>query len=301
MKVFVQTYVYYLRVERGFSPQTIRAYVRDINQYIDYLQTTYKLTKVTEIQKDHIQRFIANEQRKRKQPTTVARKLSAIKGFHQYLLMEHAVTDNVAVSIKGPKIGRKIPLTMSQQAMQEVLDTFPQTTVYNRRDAVILELLYATGMRISECTQLDIADVHLTEGFVHVTGKGNKERILPLHSVMITRLREYLTTTRPLLMKQETAALFLNRQGNRMNRQSVWTMLQQWGKQLGFEDGIHPHQFRHSFASHLLEEGVDLRYVQALLGHEDIATTQIYTHTSNEHLKQTYQNAHPRANKKDNQ
>jgi integrase/recombinase XerD len=216
-------------------------------------------------------------------------------------LIEHAVTQNVAASIKGPKIGRKIPLTLSQQSMRDVLDTFPQTNLYQRRDAVILELLYATGIRISECTQLNIADVHLTEGFIHVTGKGNKERILPLHPGIITRLREYLTTTRPLLMKQETAALFLNRQGNRINRQSVWTMLQRWGKELGMVDGIHPHQFRHSFASHLLEEGVDLRFVQALLGHEDIATTQIYTHTSNDHLKQTYQNAHPRANKKENQ
>ena len=301
MKVFVQTYIYYLRVERGFSPQTIKAYVRDIHQYLDYLTATYQIRDVTRIEKDHIQRFIANEQRKHKQPTTVARKLSAIKGFHQYLLVEHAVTENVASAIKGPKIGRKIPLTISQTAIQKVLDGFPTTTVYQRRDAVILELLYATGMRISECTALDIADVHLTEGFVHVTGKGNKERILPLHPVIVTRLREYLTTTRPLLMNQETAALFLNRQGQRIHRQSIWTMLQQWGKELGFADGIHPHQFRHSFASHLLEEGVDLRYVQALLGHEDIATTQIYTHTSNDHLKQTYQNAHPRTNKKDNQ
>jgi integrase/recombinase XerD len=301
MNGFVQTYVYYLRVERGFSPQTIAAYVRDIKQYLAYLTATYNVTAVTQIQKDHIQRFLANEQRKHKQPTTIARKLSAIKGFHQYLLIEHAVTQNVAASIKGPKIGRKIPLTLSQQSMRDVLDTFPQTNLYQRRDAVILELLYATGIRISECTQLNIADVHLTEGFIHVTGKGNKERILPLHPGIITRLREYLTTTRPLLMKQETAALFLNRQGNRINRQSVWTMLQRWGKELGMVDGIHPHQFRHSFASHLLEEGVDLRFVQALLGHEDIATTQIYTHTSNDHLKQTYQNAHPRANKKENQ
>jgi integrase/recombinase XerD len=300
MNGFVQTYVYYLRVERGFSPQTIAAYVRDIKQYLAYLTATYNVTAVTQIQKDHIQRFLANEQRKHKQPTTIARKLSAIKGFHQYLLIEHAVTQNVAASIKGPKIGRKIPLTLSQQSMREVLDTFPQTNLYQRRDAVILELLYATGIRISECTQLNIADVHLTEGFIHVTGKGNKERILPLHPGIITRLREYLTTTRPLLMKQETASLFLNRQGNRINRQSVWTMLQRWGKELGMVDGIHPHQFRHSFASHLLEEGVDLRFVQALLGHEDIATTQIYTHTSNDHLKQTYQNAHPRANKKEN-
>ena len=300
MNGFVQTYVYYLRVERGFSPQTIAAYVRDIKQYLAYLTATYNVTAVTQIQKDHIQRFLANEQRKHKQPTTIARKLSAIKGFHQYLLIEHAVTQNVAASIKGPKIGRKIPLTLSQQSMRDVLDTFPQTNLYQRRDAVILELLYATGIRISECTQLNIADVHLTEGFIHVTGKGNKERILPLHPGIITRLREYLTTTRPLLMKQETAALFLNRQGNRINRQSVWTMLQRWGKELGMVDGIHPHQFRHSFASHLLEEGVDLRFVQALLGHEDIATTQIYTHTSNDHLKQTYQNAHPRANKKEN-
>jgi integrase/recombinase XerD len=301
MNGFVQTYVYYLRVERGFSPQTIAAYVRDIKQYLAYLTATYNVTAVTQIQKDHIQRFLANEQRKHKQPTTISRKLSAIKGFHQYLLIEHAVTQNVAASIKGPKIGRKIPLTLSQQSMRDVLDTFPQTNLYQRRDAVILELLYATGIRISECTQLNIADVHLTEGFIHVTGKGNKERILPLHPGIITRLREYLTTTRPLLMKQETAALFLNRQGNRINRQSVWTMLQRWGKELGMVDGIHPHQFRHSFASHLLEEGVDLRFVQALLGHEDIATTQIYTHTSNDHLKQTYQNAHPRANKKENQ
>jgi integrase/recombinase XerD len=299
MKVFVQTYVYYLRVERGFSARTIDAYVRDIQAYLDYLSSTYKITQVTQIQKDHIQRFVQNEQRKRKQPTTVARKLSAIKGFHQYLLMEHAVTENVAVSIKGPKLGRRIPKTISQPAISQLIDEYPKTTLIEQRDSVMLELLYATGMRISECVSLDIKDLHLTEGFVHVTGKGNKERIIPLHALVITRLRDYVTTTRALLVKDDTTALFLNQRGKRITRQSIWTMLQRWGKAQGFVDGVHPHQFRHSFASHLLEEGVDLRYVQALLGHEDIATTQIYTHTTNEHLKQTYQQAHPRANKKE--
>ncbi len=301
MQAFIQTYVYYLRVERGFSPQTIAAYVRDINAYVKYLSQTHRIHDVTQIQKDHVQRFLQNEQRKHKKPTTVARKLSAIKGFHQYLLIEHAVTDNVAQTIKGPKLGRKIPHTIAQGTMNNVIDTFPQTTLYQRRDAVILELLYATGIRISECVGLSLADLHLSEGFVHVTGKGNKERILPLHPVIVQRLRDYITTVRPLLARAEPEALFLNRQGTRMTRQSVWSMLQKWGKELGFADGIHPHQFRHSFASHLLEEGVDLRYVQALLGHEDIATTQIYTHTTNEHLKQTYQNAHPRAHKKDSE
>jgi len=299
MKVLLQTYVYYLRVERGFSAQTIQAYVRDIQAYLNYLTTTYLINDVTQIQKDHIIRFIANEQRKRKAASTVARKLSAIKGFHRYLLLEHAVKENVAASIKGPKLGRRIPKTISQGAISQMIDQYPKDTLPMQRDAVILELLYATGMRITECVSLDIADLHLTEGFVHVTGKGNKERIIPLHGLVIDRLREYLTTTRTLLVKGDHPALFLNQQGKRLSRQSVWTMLQSWGKAQGFAEGVHPHQFRHSFASHLLEEGVDLRYVQALLGHEDIATTQIYTHTTNEHLKQTYQKAHPRANKKE--
>ena len=299
MKAYVQTYTYYLRVERGFSAHTISAYVKDINQYLAYLAQTYTITSPDQIKKDHVERFVRNEQRKRLKSSTIARKLSAIKGFHQYLVLEHVIKDNVASDIEGPKKAKRLPSTFSEEAVAAIIDSIPSDTLLQQRNAAILELLYATGIRISECVSLTLSDVHLNEGFIHVTGKGNKERIVPLHDVAVASLRHYITDVRVHLVKDQTNHLFLNRNGKGLTRQRVWQFLQGISSLIPGLESMHPHQMRHSFASHLLNSGVDLRYVQALLGHEDIATTQIYTHTSNDRLKQTFQNAHPRAKKKE--
>ena len=298
MKRYINQFKYYLKSEKFYSENTLKSYVNDCTHYSKYLENTHKLSDPRGIKKDYIQSFIRNERRKNSQSSTISRKLSAIKSFHKYLLLEKYVNEDVSKTVEAPKIDKKLPTVISLEEVEIILDNLPSETMIDIRNKTMVELLYSTGMRVSELIGLDVEDVHLNVGYVHVKGKGNKERIIPMGEIAVIALREYIIKSRTVLNKKNIhTALFLNYQGNRISRQSFWKFLSTYADSIGIKKHISPHKLRHSFATHLLESGVDLRVVQELLGHEDISTTQIYTHVTKSHLKSVYEKAHPRAKK----
>lgn len=296
MDRFLNQFRYYLKVERGFAENTVNSYINDLQLYVKYLDKTHSVKNPMMITKKHVEMFLSNEKRKRSKTTTINRKLSAIKSFHKFLVLEKIVEGNVTSEIGSPKQEKKLPTVLSMDEVDLILDNLSDDTPINLRNKAMVELMYATGMRVSEMINLNIEDVHLNNEFIHVKGKGNKERIIPINEYAVKALQNYIINGRTVLNKQNRHdAVFLNYQGNRISRQSFWKFLTKHCEDVGIKKHINPHKLRHSFATHMLENGVDLRLVQELLGHEDISTTQIYTHINKSHLKDIYNEAHPRA------
>ncbi|MCK9492963.1 MAG: tyrosine recombinase, partial [Acholeplasmataceae bacterium] len=217
------------------------------------------------------------------------------KGFHQFLLLEKETTTDVSSLIEAPKIERNLPDVLSVEEVIRLIDHVKGIEPLDLRNLALLELIYGSGLRVSELLNLKISDIHLTASYVKIIGKGSKERQVPLGQMSVLALREYLTKGRPQLIKIENNFLFLNQYGNKLSRQGFFKLLKKIAKDSNITKEVSPHTLRHSFATHLLEAGIDLRTLQELLGHEDISTTQIYTHISQKHLKESYLDAHPRA------
>lgn len=300
MKYLINEYQYYLKREKGLSHNTISAYLRDLEQYRSYLEKTFNLTKIDKIERSHIEAFMKSLSKKSLSTKSLSRKLTAIKGFHQFLLIENETKDNVAFDIESPKVEKTLPQVLSVPEVVKIIEGVKGTDPLSIRNQALLELIYGSGLRVTELLDLKISDIHLTEGYVRVLGKGNKEREVPLGDLSIQALRLYLTKSRNQLTMNSIDYLFLNQDGKRLSRQGFFKILKKLAKLAGIEQDISPHTLRHSFATHLLEAGVDLRTLQELLGHEDIQTTQIYTHISQKHLKDVYLNTHPRAKEKNN-
>ncbi len=300
MKYLINEYQYYLKREKGLSHNTISAYLRDLEQYRSYLEKTFNLTKIDKIERSHIEAFMKSLSKKSLSTKSLSRKLTAIKGFHQFLLIENETKDNVAFDIESPKVEKTLPQVLSVPEVVKIIEGVKGTDPLSIRNQALLELIYGSGLRVTELLDLKISDIHLTEGYVRVLGKGNKEREVPLGDLSIQALRLYLTKSRNQLTMNNIDYLFLNQDGKRLSRQGFFKILKKLAKLAGIEQDISPHTLRHSFATHLLEAGVDLRTLQELLGHEDIQTTQIYTHISQKHLKDVYLNTHPRAKEKNN-
>ena len=288
-------YGYYLKREKGLSENTIDAYLRDITQYITFLEKYRKLKRVEQIDKSDIQAYLKSLKNKDLSAKSTSRKLSSIKGFHQFLLLEKETTTDVSSLIEAPKIERNIPDVLSVEEVIRLIDHVKGIEPLDLRNLALLELIYGSGLRVSELLNLKISDIHLTASYVKIIGKGSKERQVPLGQMSVVALREYLTKGRPQLIKIENNFLFLNQYGNKLSRQGFFKLLKKIAKDSNITKEVSPHTLRHSFATHLLEAGIDLRTLQELLGHEDISTTQIYTHISQKHLKESYLDAHPRA------
>ncbi|MDY0316567.1 MAG: site-specific tyrosine recombinase XerD [Acholeplasmatales bacterium] len=288
-------YGYYLKREKGLSENTIDAYLRDITQYITFLEKYRKLKRVEQIDKSDIQAYLKSLKNKDLSAKSTSRKLSSIKGFHQFLLLEKETTTDVSSLIEAPKIERNIPDVLSVEEVIRLIDHVKGIEPLDLRNLALLELIYGSGLRVSELLNLKISDIHLTASYVKIIGKGSKERQVPLGQMSVIALREYLTKGRPQLIKIENNFLFLNQYGNKLSRQGFFKLLKKIAKDSNITKEVSPHTLRHSFATHLLEAGIDLRTLQELLGHEDISTTQIYTHISQKHLKESYLDAHPRA------
>lgn len=288
-------YGYYLKREKGLSENTIDAYLRDITQYITFLEKYRKLKRVEQIDKSDIQAYLKSLKNKDLSAKSTSRKLSSIKGFHQFLLLEKETTTDVSSLIEAPKIERNIPDVLSVEEVIRLIDHVKGIEPLDLRNLALLELIYGSGLRVSELLNLKISDIHLTASYVKIIGKGSKERQVPLGQMSVVALREYLTKGRPQLIKIENNFLFLNQYGNKLSRQGFFKLLKKIAKDSNITKEVSPHTLRHSFATHLLEAGIDLRTLQELLGHEDISTTQIYTHISQKHLKKSYLDAHPRA------
>ncbi|WP_445612632.1 site-specific tyrosine recombinase XerD [Geobacillus sp. YF-1] len=291
-------FLHYLMVERNLAHNTIVSYERDLKKYARYLRQVEQLQAWGEVERLHILHFLKFLSEQGQSARTIARHLASIRSFHQFLLREKIAAQDPTVHIETPQFERTLPKVLSVEEVEALLAA-PQTdTPFGLRDKAMLELLYATGMRVSELVQLNLGDVHLTMGFVRCYGKGRKERIVPIGRMAIDALARYVEHGRPQLVnarKRATEALFLNHYGQRLTRQGFWKILKRLAKEAGIEKPLTPHTLRHSFATHLLENGADLRAVQELLGHADISTTQMYTHVTKTRLKDVYKQYHPRA------
>ncbi|MBW2186232.1 MAG: site-specific tyrosine recombinase XerD [Deltaproteobacteria bacterium] len=289
----------YLTIERGFAANTLESYARDLFQYLDFLsnQSIATFERITE---RHVIAFFSQLKSLGLGVRSRARVLSSLRGFHKFSINEGIVNHNPLSHIETPKILKTLPDTLSVEEVDTLLDLFDDGQPLTRRDKAMLELLYATGLRVSELISLRHADLHLTSGYLRTFGKGSKQRIVPVGEVAIECLIFYMEQVRPILgqpktvKKEDSGYVFLNRSGNGLTRQGFWKMIKRRAIQAGITKKVTPHTLRHSFATHLLENGADLRVVQTLLGHVDITTTQIYTHVSREHIKKIHKQFHPR-------
>ncbi|APT47825.1 site-specific tyrosine recombinase XerD [Bacillus safensis] len=289
-------FIHFMTVERGLSENTIVSYKRDLQNYLSFLMTHEQLTDISDVTRLHIIHYLKQLKEEGKSSKTSVRHLSSIRSFHQFLLREKVTTDDPSWNIETQKTERTLPKVLSLGEVEKLLDTPNQQTPFDYRDKAMLELLYATGIRVSEMLDLTLADVHLTMGFIRCFGKGRKERIVPIGEAAASAIEEYLEKGRSkLLKKQPSDALFLNHHGKKMSRQGFWKNLKKRAIEAGIQKELTPHTLRHSFATHLLENGADLRAVQEMLGHADISTTQIYTHVTKTRLKDVYHKFHPRA------
>ncbi|WP_338749938.1 site-specific tyrosine recombinase XerD [Bacillus sp. FJAT-52991] len=297
MKDQLQDFIHYMVVEKGLAKNTIAAYERDLKRYLLYLEKVEQLSSLNEVTRVHIVQFLNELKTEGKSSKTIARHVASVRSFHQFLLREKAVDQDPSVHIETPQTEKKLPKVLNLSEVEALMEAPDRSTPFGLRDQAMLELLYATGIRVSELTSLNLEDIHLTMGFVRCFGKGNKERIIPIGKTAIHVLETYLQDGRPKLKsaKHTTEALFLNHHGNRLTRQGFWKILKALAQKSNIQKDLTPHTLRHSFATHLLENGADLRAVQEMLGHADISTTQIYTHVTKTRMKDVYTKFHPRA------
>jgi integrase/recombinase XerD len=302
MKEYIDSFLQYLRVEKGFSKNTEEAYRNDLTQLVKYVtEASSKKGEIASWDGFDRQTILAymlylNEQGYAS--TTKARKIAAAKSFFKFLIDEHKVEVNPTENIASLKVGRALPKPISVAQARRLLDEPNKgTTPESKRDKAMLELLYASGMRVSELVALNIGDVDTQGGFVRCIGKGNKERMIPIYPRASQAAAEYISEARPKIVQHNVKekALFLNVRGERLTRQGLWQILKGYAKSAGIDAEVTPHTLRHSFATHMLNGGADLRMVQELLGHANISTTQVYTHLTSEHVRSTYEKSHPRA------
>lgn len=291
----IEDYIETLSLERGRSDNTLNAYRSDLRQFTLFAEGL-KVSSITEVTPDTIKKFFAFLDDCGLRVTSTARYYSSLKGFFLYLITDGRLKNSPLARLAAPKMRRKLPETLSVQEMFDLIAAPDESKTLGLRDRAMLETLYACGLRVSELINLKMNDLLLEEGLVRVLGKGDKERITPIGSSAMQWLAEYFSRSRPLLAKLKTSEnyVFLNVRGKRLSRMGVWKIINGYALQAGIKQHIHPHLFRHSFATHLIEGGADLRAVQEMLGHADIATTQIYTHLDREFVRQEHKAFHPR-------
>lgn len=291
-------YLVHLKIERNLADNSIESYKRDLQQYINFLEEE-GITDWSAIDRYSIVLFLQRLKEEGKSESTIIRMTSSLRQFHQFLRQEKITKTDPMQNIQTPKKMESLPKVLSMKEVEQLLETPDVNTEIGLRDRAILEVMYATGMRISELVHLTLDELHLTMGFIQTVGKGNKERIIPIGGEATRWLNEYLEYCRPLFERranEETPYVFLNARGKGLTRQGVWKNIKKTVQIAGIKQNVTPHMLRHSFATHLLENGADLRVVQELLGHSDISTTQIYTHITKARMKDVYEKYHPRAN-----
>lgn len=292
---YQQEFLNWLQNEKGSSAHTIRAYQEDLTQFGEYLKA--QGIPLEQLEYHDLRYYMASLQQKQQlKKTTLSRKTSTLKSFCKFLHREGLLEHNPADLLSTPKKEKRLPTVINEVDMIAFLDDFlAGEEPLQLRNKAIFELLYSSGLRVSELVQLDVENVQKQKGILRILGKGSKERIVPVGEQAQSAITYYLEHGRPLLVKEEAQALFLNRQGTRLTTRGVEYILEQYVKQGALKYKVTPHAFRHSFATHLLDNGADLRVIQELLGHESLSTTQIYTEVSASHLQQIYRKAHPRA------
>lgn len=278
------------------SLNTVDSYMSDLENYLYYLEEKERVSSWTEVDTDMIKRYLAYLKKLNYQASSRSRSLSSIRAFHKFLYVNKRTATNPAQIIKAPKIDKTLPTVLSVEEVMLILNSLNADTPYNQRNQVMIELAYSSGLRVSELCGLKLKHLKLADYVIEVVGKGSKTRIVPVNKYTTKLLKAYLIEARPKLVKptKDEGYVFLNNQGGPLSRQSVFKIIKKICEDVGIKKDVSPHTLRHSFATHLLEAGVDLRLIQEMLGHEDISTTQIYTHISKKTIKDVYNRAHPR-------
>ncbi|MFH5881454.1 site-specific tyrosine recombinase XerD [Liberiplasma polymorphum] len=296
LKQLLKEFEYELKSTHQMSKNSVEAYLGDLKHYLKYLE--FKgITDPKFITKDIVKSYLMNLRKHQTAASTVNRKLSSMKKFHQFLLQEKLVDDNIILLINRPKKAKRLPDVLSLEEIERMIKIASVNTLLMKRNLAMIELLYGSGLRISELLDLKINDLHINMGFINVIGKGSKERIVPIGSEAASALKKYLESSRLELSKKSTPYVFLNRFGAPISRVGFYKILKEIAKEAQIAKDVSPHTLRHSFATHLLENGVDLRYVQEMLGHSDVSTTEIYTHINKKQLIAVYDAFHPHAKK----
>ncbi|MFC1708529.1 site-specific tyrosine recombinase XerD [Candidatus Omnitrophota bacterium] len=294
MRDLIDIFLNYLSVERGLAQNTTISYNRDLLCYDRFLRSI-NVTDVNKINKENIRSYLVYQKEKDLSSSTIARSLVAIRLFHRFLLREKLAIKDPTDVIDSPKLWKKIPNALSFSEIEKLLSSPDTRKKKGLRDRAILETMYAAGLRVSELTNLKVEDVNLDAGFIRCLGKGKKERVVPLGRTAISTIKKYLESSRQKFLKKKVSRfLFLNHSGSRISRVYIWKLIKAYAKQARIKSPIKPHILRHSFATHLLERGADLRSVQEMLGHVNISTTQIYTHINRDRLKSIHKTFHPR-------
>ena len=291
----LDAFLAYLIVEKGLTPRTVDIYSRDLHRFCHYL-STQEVFGLREAGSRHLVGFLSTLREQGISTRTQARVLSALRGLYRFLQRENELPGkNPTALLHLPKFGRRLPKVPSQEQVGALIKVPDSKTPLGVRNQTMLEVLYATGLRVSELVRLEVSQVNLEAGFVRVRGKGDRERVVPVGSCALGQLQHYLSTIRPILLKDRSSSyFFLTRSGKPLTRQAFWLIIKQCAKQSPEGGPLYPHALRHAFATHLLEGGADLRAVQSMLGHVDIATTQIYTHLTSERLREVHRKYHPR-------
>lgn len=295
MNIFLKEYLAYLKLEKNLAENTVSSYKNDLTSFLRFIEER-KIDDPSQIESSLIISFFTNLEKVGLTSSSAARYYSSLKGFLNYLFANNYIKNNPIEKVSPPKLAKNLPGVLSVAEIDKILSLPNTAGTLGIRDKAILETFYACGLRISELISLKLSDLYLTEEMIRVFGKGSKERIVPIGSSAINWINTYLVKSRPLLqnkMKSENY-LFLNNRGSKLSRMGVWKIVRRYINESGIEKAVHPHTFRHSFATHLIEGGADLRSVQEMLGHADISTTQIYTHIDREFIKQVHKQFHPR-------
>lgn len=292
----MKDYLTMLRVERNLAVNSIEAYSRDLKRYLRYLEEESGIKTMRRIRPKHIRGFIRRLTDAHLAPASISRVFSAIRSYHNFLTSEKLVLDNPAQLLEAPRLPRKLPEVLTIEEVDAVIAAIDQDHRLYLRDLAIIECLYSAGLRVTELCDLKLTSLLFESDMLRVIGKGSKERYVPLGAPALKNLDDYLKYLRPGLARkgQNTGYLFLSRNGKQLTRMAVWNILRHWSEKAGIAKKVSPHTLRHSFATHLLEGGADLRAVQEMLGHADISTTQIYTHLDKAYLKEVHRTFHPR-------
>ena len=290
----IDEFLNFMAVEKGSSLNTLEAYSRDLRRFAAYLRGK-EVVAPGDVDPGQLVAFLGTLKKEGLSATSINRTLAAIRGLYRYLLRSGHIAENTLTKVSLAKAWMRLPDTLNLHEMEELLQKPDDTKPQGLRDKAMLELLYATGLRVTELLTLTVNDLNWQVGCLTATGKGRKERIVPVGKAAVATLRRYMDESRPLLLKgKKTDILFVNRRGGGLTRQALWKMIKKYAILAGLQKKVHPHTFRHSFATHLLEGGADLRAVQVMLGHADISTTQVYTHVTRERLKEIHRKYHPR-------
>lgn len=295
MRELVDEFLYYLVVERGLAENTLASYNSDLQQFLQYLENS-RVKSLREVNHGLLVAYLVKMQQEGRAPATISQHLAALKAFYHFLLKERLVDSDPTANLESPRQTKKLPQVLTVDEVERLLSQPRPDTPAGLRDKAMLELLYATGLRVSELVALNVDQVNLEGEFIRCLGKGSRERVVPMGQVACFHVRTYLENGRGKLIKKKMEpALFVNQHGRRLSRQGCWKILKGYARAANLKKEITPHTLRHSFATHLLENGADLRSVQELLGHADIGTTQIYTHLTRKKIREVYDRTHPRA------